>query len=161
MNIVRLWTLYGCNAQISWQFGRHLAAMTIRRHPNFRAIRKPYIDLVFSRHYEVLLQKVLIPKQNSRHFADDTLKKGNMFLRDQLTTWQHWFKHWHGAEKATNHYLKQCWYFYFILFQIYYVLLTHICVTRSQWVEPNWSPSQRCIIRCLYDNIQGAWWYCK
>ena len=74
MNIVWLWTLCGCNAQIAWQIGRYLAAMTKRRHPNFRAIRKPYIDLVCSRHYEVLLQKVLIQKQNSRHFADDTSK---------------------------------------------------------------------------------------
>ena len=48
-----------------------------------------------------------------------------MFLRVLLTIWQHWFRWWLGAEQVTSHYLNQCW----------YVLLTHVRVTRPQWVN--------------------------
>ena len=46
-----------------------------------------------------------------------------MFLRIQLTIFQHW--QWLGAGQATSHCLNQCW----------LVLLTHICVTQPQWVN--------------------------
>ena len=32
-----------------------------------------------------------------------------LFPRVQLTTNQHWFRQWLGAEQATSHYLNQCW----------------------------------------------------
>ena len=48
-----------------------------------------------------------------------------MFLVVKLTIWQRWFGWWIGAVQATSHYLNQRW----------YVLLTHICVTRPQWVN--------------------------
>ena len=41
-----------------------------------------------------------------------------MFLRGQLTIFQHWFRQWLGADQATSNYMKQWW----------YILLTHICL---------------------------------
>ena len=36
----------------------------------------------------------------------------NLFLRVQLTIFQHWFRWWLGAVQATSHYLKQWWLIY-------------------------------------------------
>ena len=49
------------------------------------------------------------------------------FLRVQLTLTQHWFRFWLGDKQATRtrHYLNQWW----------LRLVTHICVTRPQWVN--------------------------
>ena len=33
----------------------------------------------------------------------------NLFLRVQLTIFQHWFRWWLGADQATSHYLNQWW----------------------------------------------------
>ena len=33
----------------------------------------------------------------------------SLFLRFQLTIFQHWFRYWLGAVQATSHYLNQCW----------------------------------------------------
>ena len=49
----------------------------------------------------------------------------SLFLRGQLTTFQHWFRQWLGAGKATSHYLNQWW----------LSLLTEICFTRPRWVK--------------------------
>ena len=65
----------------------------------------------------------LRPRQNGRHFADDTFKRifskkmsefrlkfhWGLFLRVQLTISQHCFRYWLGADQATSHYLKQWW----------------------------------------------------
>ena len=32
-----------------------------------------------------------------------------LFLRDQLTIFQYWFRYWLGAGQATSHYLNQWW----------------------------------------------------
>ena len=66
-----------------------------------------------------------------------------LLTRVQLTIYQHWFGLWLGAEKATSHYLNQrC-----------LSLLTHICVTRPQWVKPLLKIGHRCII-----TYQSAMW---
>ena len=49
----------------------------------------------------------------------------NLFLRVKSTIFQHWFRYWLGADQVTTHYLNQ-WLF---------ILLTHICITRPQWVK--------------------------
>ena len=49
----------------------------------------------------------------------------SLFLRVQLTIFQHWFRWWLGAVQATSHYMNQWW----------SNQLTHICVTRPQWVD--------------------------
>ena len=49
----------------------------------------------------------------------------NLFLRFELTTFQHLFRWWLGADQVTSHYLNQWW----------SSLLTHICVTLPQWVN--------------------------
>ena len=36
----------------------------------------------------------------------------SLFLRIQLTTFQHWLRWWLGADQATSHYLNQWWLFY-------------------------------------------------
>ena len=36
----------------------------------------------------------------------------SLFLRVQLTIFQHWFRKWLGAVQATSHYLNQWWLFY-------------------------------------------------
>ena len=43
-----------------------------------------------------------------------------LFLRFELTIFQHWFRWWLGTDQATSHYLDQWW----------FILLMHICVTR-------------------------------
>ena len=48
-----------------------------------------------------------------------------LFLRVQFIIISHWFRWWLGAEQATSHYLNQWW----------PNLLTHICVSRPQWVN--------------------------
>ena len=57
----------------------------------------------------------------------------SLFLKVQLTIFQHWFRRWLGAEQATSHYLNQWW----------PSSTTHICVTRHQWVNSHaGSPSE-------------------
>ena len=36
----------------------------------------------------------------------------SLFLRVQLTIYQHWLRYWLGAVQATSHYLNQCWLVY-------------------------------------------------
>ena len=48
-----------------------------------------------------------------------------LFSWIQLIIFHDWFRQWLGADQATSHYLNQWW----------FRLLTHICVTRSQWVK--------------------------
>ena len=40
----------------------------------------------------------------------------SLFLRVQLTIFQHWFRQWLGADQATSHYLNQWWLFYWRIF---------------------------------------------
>ena len=49
----------------------------------------------------------------------------NLFLMVQLIILQHWFRKWPGADQATSHFLNQWW----------PTLVTHICVSRSQWLK--------------------------
>ena len=72
------------------------------------------------------LLNTLRPKQNGRHFTDDTFKRiflnemfefrlkfhWSLFLRVQLTIFQQWFRWWLGAVQATSHYLNQWWLVY-------------------------------------------------
>ena len=70
-------------------------------------------------------------KCNGRHFADAILKCiflmkmfefrlkfhwGGLFLRFQLTLFQHWYRYWLGAVKATSHYLNQWWLVYWRIY---------------------------------------------
>ena len=40
----------------------------------------------------------------------------NVFLRFQLTIFQHWFRYWLGAVQATSHYLNQWWLVYWRIY---------------------------------------------
>ena len=65
----------------------------------------------------------LRPRQNGRCFTEDvsdafswiTVYKfwlrfhWSLFLRDQLTIFQHWFREWLGTYQVTSHYLNQWW----------------------------------------------------
>ena len=57
----------------------------------------------------------------------------SLLLMFELTTFQQWL----GAYQATSHYLNQWW----------LVLLTHICITRPQWL--NNQPKLLCTVSCL------------
>ena len=81
----------------------------------------------------------LSPRQNCHHFADDIFKcifvskniwihlrfHWSLFIRFELPVFQHWFRLWLDADKATSHYLNNWW----------FTLLTHTCVTWPQWVK--------------------------
>ena len=49
----------------------------------------------------------------------------SLFLRFELTIFQHWFRWRLGADRATSRYLNHWW----------SSLLTHACVTRPHWVK--------------------------
>ena len=82
--------------------------------------------------------KTMRPRQDCRHFQDAIFKsffvKENIWISIQillkcvpgvkLTIFQHWFRKWLGAEQVARHYFNRC----------LYALLSHICVTRPQWV---------------------------
>ena len=68
------------------------------------------------------LLNTLRPRQNVRHFTDDTLKRiflnefefrlkchWSSFTRVQLAVLQHWFRYWLGADQAPSHYLNHWW----------------------------------------------------
>ena len=40
----------------------------------------------------------------------------SLFLRFQLTIYQHWFRYWLGAVQATSHYLNQWWLIYWCIY---------------------------------------------
>ena len=40
----------------------------------------------------------------------------SLFLRVQLTIFQHWFRYWLGAVQATSHYLNQWWLVYWRIY---------------------------------------------
>ena len=40
----------------------------------------------------------------------------SLFLRFQLTIFQHWFRYWFGAVQATSHYLNQWWLIYWCIY---------------------------------------------
>ena len=40
----------------------------------------------------------------------------SLFLRFQLTIFQHWFRYWLGADQATSHYLKRWWLVYWRIY---------------------------------------------
>ena len=56
----------------------------------------------------------------------------SLFLRIQLTICQHWFRNWLGANQTRNHFLKLWW----------PKLLTHVYVTKPQWVMEYWGISK-------------------
>ena len=87
--------------------------------------------------YSLICLNLSPPGQSGRHFAGDILKciflneffcilfefHWSLFLSVELTTGQHWFMEWFGADQVVSHYLNQCWPSW----------LTHICGTRGRW----------------------------
>ena len=49
----------------------------------------------------------------------------SVFLKPQLTIFQHWFRWWLGVVQAAGHYMNQWWLFFPM----------HICITQPQWVN--------------------------
>ena len=89
--------------------------------------------------YDILWFNTLRPRQNGRHFPDDSSKcifwNENVWISlENSLKFVPWgpinnipalVQIWLGADQATSHYLKQWW----------YSLLTYICVTRPQRVN--------------------------
>ena len=79
--------------------------------------------LVLKRWQAVTSVSILRPRQNGRHFAAtfsnafSSMKiyefwltiHWSLFLRVQLTMFQHWFRQWLGVDQATSHYLNPWW----------------------------------------------------
>ena len=83
-------------------------------------------------------------RQNCRYCADDIFKRiswmefrlcfrWNLFLRFEITTFQHWFRWWLGTDQAGNHYLKQ-WCFFFTDAYMRHLTLTSytLCTVHKQ-----------------------------
>ena len=49
----------------------------------------------------------------------------SLFQNFELTMLQYWYRYWLGAYQVTSHCLDQWW----------FISLTHVCVTRPQWVK--------------------------
>ena len=76
----------------------------------------------------------------------------NLFLRVQITKFQHCFRWWLGAVQATSHYLKQWWLYYRRIYASRG--LDELRQQTITWtnVDPN---------RCrqpFHQIIHGAWW---
>ena len=60
----------------------------------------------------------------------------SLFLRFQLTIFQHWFRYWLGAVQATSHYLNQWWLVYW---RIYASLgLNELTLLHDSKMGPRW-----------------------
>ena len=70
---------------------------------------------------QTIFFKCIFGNEKFRNLIKISLK----FLRVQMTITQQWLRWWLGVEKATSHYLNQCW----------PDSLTHICGTRGKWVN--------------------------
>ena len=51
----------------------------------------------------------------------------SLFLRVQLTIFPHWVRYWLGAERATNHYLKQYWLVYWRIYASFGLNEVRLC----------------------------------
>ena len=67
----------------------------------------------------------------------------NIFTRVQLTIIHHWFRWWLDAKQATSHYQNQWWSSF----------VTHICISRPQWVNDFEYSSTR-----SNNIIPESWW---
>ena len=90
----------------------------------------PVLLSTWSRSCRTFWLNTLRPRQNGRHFADDIFKciflnenvwipikiHWRLFVRVQLTIFQHWFRWWLGAVQATSHYRNQGWLVYWRIY---------------------------------------------
>ena len=79
----------------------------------------------------------LRPRQNYPHFGNDNFKcifmnenvwilhlrfHWSLFLRHELSIFQHWSRRWLGTDQATTHYLNQCcWLVYWHIYESLYL----------------------------------------
>ena len=80
----------------------------------------------------------------------------NLFPRDQLTVFLHWFRKWLGAVQATSHYLNQWWLDYW---RIYASLgLNELTTFNSQYVTSIVEAGiPECIVVVYYCAVLPAW----
>ena len=73
----------------------------------------------------------------------------NLFLRFELTIFQHWFRYWLGAGQATSHYLNQWWLVYWRIYaslglnELIEVAATHFEIKHVEclifkWIAVTW-----------------------
>ena len=112
----------------------------------------------FSRYqWNLFYINIFRPTQNGRHFPDDIFEciflneickfqlifHWSLFLRAQLTIFQHWFRLWLGTGQATSHCLNQWW-------LVYWRLYKTICVwTLGKWLLEMYSNICTLILRPL------------
>ena len=83
-----------------------------------------------SRKWSVQYINTLRPRQDCQHSPNDILKcvflndnyefqlrcHWSLFLKVQLTIFQHWFRQWLGADQTISHYLNQWWLVYWRIY---------------------------------------------
>ena len=72
-----------------------------------------------------------------------------LLLRVKLTIFHHRFRKWLGADQATSHFFDRWW----------PCLLTHICVTRPQWVKNNSISTENLELSC--NQMCPYWQHCR
>ena len=117
--------------------------------------------------FNLFIFNILRPRRNGRHFVDDIFKCSflnknvlisrlrfhwSLFLRVQLTIFQHCFRKWLGTDQATSHYLIQWWLDYR---RIYESLSPNELIFVLQYVWPditnkNWIDNHK-RVSCWYD----------
>ena len=88
-----------------------------------------------------------------------------MFLRFELTIFQHWFRQWLGADQATSHYLNQGWLVYLRRYASLGLngLITHL-VLRLDYSGENTGSSPWVLMPWLLASTgyqQPYYWSCK
>ena len=75
----------------------------------------------------------------------------NLFLRVQLTIFQHWFRWWLGVSQATSHYLNQWWLVYR---RVYASLGLNELIFATKLFNPKWWGRSHKIYRMV---VHGLW----
>ena len=76
----------------------------------------------------------------------------SLFLKLQLTTFQHWFRQWLGADQATSHYMKQWW---FVCWRIYASLCLNELTPNVPHKNPQWMHHAQ-MDRNLADTVRSS-----
>ena len=92
----------------------------------------------------------------------------SLFLRVQLTIFQHWFRYWLGAGQATSHYLNQWWLFYWRIYaslglnelNVFKILYCHRNLYKNMSVlSSEWWPNLWSIYMCVYIFMRYMYMY--
>ena len=93
----KLWTVFFCNIWLQVMLQWSVDCLTHWGRDKMDAILQTTFSTAFSW---------------MKMFEFQLIFHWSLFLRVQLTIFQHWFSYWLGAVQAKSHYLNQCWLVY-------------------------------------------------